>query len=139
MSIFNSGSAPALDVLVEGAMFNAGPTQDQQIAAFFENPVGQGNRIPLIAPLQRLAVTSAVALSRDQFYPLEFDGRPLLVPLAAFNALYRWGSNSNGQTSASYLIGKMTNGEKLAPFRLDLGPRVFRRLDTREHELRVRK
>jgi hypothetical protein len=138
MTLFNSGSAPARDVLVEGALFNAGPMQDQQISAFFQNPVGQGNRLPLLAPLQRLSIKSAIALSRAQLVPLEMEGRPLLVPLASFNALYRWGSGSDGQTSTSYLVGKQTNGEKLAPFRLDTAPRVFRRLAAREYELRVR-
>ena len=138
MSLFNSGSAPARDVLVEGALFNAGPMQDQQISAFFQNPIGQGNRLPLLAPLQRLSINSAITLSRAQLVPLEMEGRPLLVPLAGFNALYRWGNGSDGQTSTSYLVGKQTNGEKLAPFRLDMAPRVFRRLAAREYELRVR-
>jgi hypothetical protein len=138
MGLFNSGSAAARDVLVEGALFNAGPLQDEQITAFFQNPVGEGNRLPLLAPLQRLSIKSAIVLSRAQLVPLELEGRPLLVPLAGFNALYRWGSSSNGQTSASYLVGKQTRGEKLAPFRLDLPPRVFRGLAAREYELRVR-
>jgi len=138
MTLFNSGSAPARDVLVEGALFNAGSLQDQQISTFFQNPVGEGNRLPLLAPLQRLSINSAIALSRAQLIPLEMGGRSLFVPLAGFNALYRWGSGSDGQTSNSYLVGKQTNGEKLAPFRLDIGPRVFRRLAAREYELQVR-
>ena len=138
MTLFNSGSAPARDVLVEGSLFNAGPMQDEQIARFFQNPVGQGNRLPLLAPLQRLSVKSAIALSKAQLVPLEMEGQSLFVPLAGFNALYRWGSGSDGQTSTSYLVGKQTDGEKLAPFRLDIGPRVFRRLAAREYELRVR-
>lgn len=138
VALYNSGSAPARDVLVEAALFNASPVQDQQIAAFFANPVGRGDRIPAVAPLQRVVVRSAVTLPRSQVRPLLAQGRPLLVPLAGFNALYRWGSNGHGQTSASYLVGKQTNGEKLAPFRLDLGARVFRGLAAREHQLRVR-
>lgn len=138
LSIFNSGSAPARDILVEGGLFNAGPLQDKQIALFFENPVAKGQRIPALAPLQRLAVRSAVALRRAEVQPIEVEGRVLLVPLVAFNALYRFGS-AEGQTSASYLVGKQTKGEKLAPFRLDIGPRIFRGLAGRAHELRVRK
>lgn len=138
IALYNSGSAPARDVLVETALFNASPVQDQQIAAFFANPVGRGDRIPAVAPLQRVVVRSAVTLPRSQVRPLLAEGRPLLVPLAGFNALYRWGSNGHGQTSASYLVGKETKGEKLAPFRLDLGARVFRGLAAREHQLRVR-
>jgi len=138
MTLFNSGNAPARDVLVEGSLFNAGPMQDEQIARFFQNPVGQGNRLPLLAPLQRLSVNSAIALSKAQLVPLEMEGHFLFVPLAGFNTLYHWGSGRDGQTSTSYLVGKQTDGAKLAPFRLDIGPRVFRRLAAREYELRVR-
>lgn len=139
LSVFNSGSVPARDVLLEASLFNAGPLQDQQIRLFFDNPVAKGDRIPLIPPLQRVSVNTAVFLSRDQVRPIEVEGRKLFVPMIAFNALYGW-SGGEGQTSASYLVGKVTKaGEKLAPFRLDLGPRVFRNLAAREHELRLRK
>jgi hypothetical protein len=138
LSVFNSGSAPARDVLLEASLFNAGPMQDQQIRLFFENPVGKGDRMPVIAPMQRVTVNSAVFLLRDQVRPIEIEGRLLFVPMIAFNALYGWG-RTTGQSSASYLVGKTTGGEKLAPFRLDLGPRIFRNLDAREHELRLRK
>jgi hypothetical protein len=137
ISIFNSGSTPALDLLIEGSMFNAGPLQDQQIGLFFDNPVGQGQKIPALPPMQRIAVKSAVKMNREQFQALEIQGRPLLVPLVAFNALYRWGSGE-GQTSTSYLVGRTTEGDKLAPFRLDLEPRVYRKLAAREHDLRVK-
>lgn len=138
LSVFNSGSAPARDVLLEASLFNAGPMQDQQIRMFFENPVAKGDRIPVIPPLKRVAVNTAVFLPREQVRPIEIEGRQLFVPLIAFNALYGW-STGSGQSSASYIVGKMTNGEKLAPFRLDLGARVFRNLEAREHELRLRK
>lgn len=138
LSVFNSGNAPARDVLLEASLFNAGPMQDQQIRLFFDNPVGKGDRMPLIAPMQRITVNSAVFLLRDQVRPIEMEGRQFFVPMIAFNALYGWGRGS-GQSSASYLVGKMAkDSDKLAPFRLDLGPRIFRNLDSREHELRLR-
>lgn len=137
LSVFNSGSAPARDVLLEASLFNAGPMQDQQIRMFFENPVAKGDRIPLIPPLQKVAVNTAVFLPREQVRPIEVEGRQLFVPLIAFNALYRWATGT-GQSSVSYVVGKMTQGEKLAPFRVDLGARVFRNLEAREHELRLR-
>ena len=42
VEVYNSGNAPARDVLVEASMFNAGPEQDQEIGAFFAHPVAQG-------------------------------------------------------------------------------------------------
>ena len=138
LSVFNSGSAPARDVLLEASLFNAGPMQDEQIRLFFENPVAKGDRIRLIAPMQKVTVNTAVFMKRDQVRPLEIEGRQLFVPMVAFNVLYGWG-RGEGQSSTSFLVGKATTGEKLAPFRLDQGPRVFRNLDSREHELRSRK
>jgi hypothetical protein len=138
LSVLNTGNAPARDVLLEASLFNAGPMQDQQIQLFFDNPVAKGDRVPFIPPMQRLTVNTAVFLPRDKVRSIEIEGRTVFVPMIAFNALYGWGSNK-GQTSASYLVGKTTNGEKLAPFRLDAGPRIFRNLAAREHELRLRK
>jgi hypothetical protein len=137
VTLFNSGSAPARDLLVEACMFNAGPTQAQEIGAFFAHPVAKGDRVPLLAPLNRLSLRSSVVLSRDQVRVFEVAGRSLFVPLLAFNALYRW-AGGEAQTSTSYLVGRDNKSEKLAPFRLDAAPRVFRGLGAREHNVRVR-
>ena len=138
--LFNSGSAPARDVLVEALMINAGPQQDEEIGAFFAHPVGAGDRIPAIAPLKRVEVTSAISLGFDKLRQFEAQGRRFFVPLIALNALYKWSSNE-GQTSASYLVGREGDGDggRMAPLRLDLGPRIFRGLGAREHALKVRK
>jgi hypothetical protein len=135
--ITNSGSTPARDVLIEASLFNAGPSQDQEIDGFFRHPVAKGSRIPAIPPMRKVAVKSAVSVPRDKMRQFEVAGRRLFVPLIGFNALYRW-SGGDGQTSTSYLLGRDTKGEKLAPFRLDLGPRIFRGLGARQHSLGVR-
>jgi hypothetical protein len=130
LELFNSGSAPARAVLAEATLFNAGPAQDSQIGAFFANPVGKGDRIAVIPPLKRLAIRTQAVAPRDQVLAYELAGRPVFVPLIAFNALYSW-SGGEGQTSVSYLIGRDTKSDKLGPFRLDLGPHIFRGLAAR--------
>ena len=137
VSVFNSGSAPARDVLIEASMFNAGPAQDQEIGAFFSHPATAGDRIPAIPPLKRIALKKNVSLSREQLRQYEVGGRKLFVPMVGLNALYRWGGGE-GQTSASYVVGRDTEGEKMAPLRLDLGPRIFRGLGARQHNVAVR-
>ena len=139
LTVFNSGSIAARNVRVEASLFNAGPHQDAQIQGFFDVPLGEGDPIEAITPMQRITIDSAVILPREQVQPIEWEGRLLFVPLIGFNALYAWPGGGPGQTSASYLVGKQTDAEKLAPFRLDLGPRLFRNLAVREHELRLRK
>ena len=130
IELFNSGSAPARGVLVEASLFNASPTQDQELGGFFANPVGEGERIVAIQPLKRVALKTQVIVTRSQMRAYELGGRQVFVPVIAFNALYSWGS-SQGQTSAAYLLGRDTNGDKMSPFRLDLGPRIFRGVGAR--------
>lgn len=137
LELFNSGSTPARAVLVEAMLFNASGHQDQEIGAFFASPVGQGERIASIAPLKRVNLRTQVVTPREHIQILQAGERHVFVPLLAFNALYRW-SNGEGQTSASYLVARDTQGEKMAPFRADLGPRVFRGVGARLLPLGVR-
>lgn len=130
VTITNSGSAPARDVLVEGRMVTAHAAQDAEIADFFAAPAGPGDRMALIPPLGRVALKSAVRLPLDQLHSFEVEGRRLFVPLVALNIFFA----GEGQASASYLVGRGTDADdKLAPFRLDLGPRIFRGLSARPH------
>lgn len=138
LELMNSGNGPARDVLVEATLFNAGPNQDAEIKAFFSHPVGDGDRIAVIQPLKRMLLRPKVVIAREHVQEYEVGGRKVFVPLIAFNALYRWGGGE-GQSSISYLIGRDTNGEKMAPFRLDLGSRVFRGLASRTLPTGVRK
>lgn len=144
--VTNNGSAPARRVLVEASMINAGPQQEAELRRFFDAPVGQGDHIDSIPPHGRVALKSAVALPLDQVRAYEVGGRKLFVPLVAFNALYAWGS-SEGQSSAAFILGRSSqasDGEgdpdaKMAPLRLDLGPRIFRGLEGRRHPLGMRR
>ncbi len=129
LELFNSGSARARGVRVDAAIFNAGSDQDSQIGNFFANPAGRGESIE-IPPLKRLNLKTKVAVPRTQMQPYELAGKQVFVPVIAFNALYGW-SGGEGQTSTTYLLGRDTKAEKLAPFRIDLGPRIFRSIAAR--------
>ena len=127
IEMINSGNAPARAVLVEARLVNAGPGQDSEIGQFFSNPVGQGERIDSIAPLKNVRIKSRIVTPLEGVQVLNVGDRKVFVPLVAFNILYSW-ARGTGQTSASYLVGRDTKGDKMAPFRLDLGPRLFRSL-----------
>jgi hypothetical protein len=124
VELVNSGNAPARQVLVEASLFNASNSQDQQLEAFFANPRAEGDRIPGIQPMKSVRIATKVVTEREHVQVYEIRGRKVFVPIIAFNALYRW-RGGEGQTSASFLLGIDTKREKLAPFRLDLGPRLF--------------
>ena len=133
--IANVGSAPARDVLVEGHLFTAHIGQDREIATFFQNPTASDDRMTLIAPLGRVSLKSVARLPLDQVNHFEAAGRKLFVPLIGFNILYRFGGNE-GQASASFLVGRGNEeDEKLAPFRIDQGPKIFRGLSSRPHSI----
>ena len=104
----------------------------------FSRPGPKVDPIPEIAPLSRLELKSAVALPRAQVREYEVEGRKLFVPVLGFNAHYRFGS-SPAQTSVSFIVGRGgDDGGKMAPLRLDLGPRIFRGLSARQHSAGVR-
>lgn len=138
VAVRNHGSAPARDVHVEACMVNAGPAQDQELGAFFAHPANSGEPIPQIMPMSEIMLKSAVRLKLDQMRQFDVGGRKLFVPLVGVNAVYR-GPSGTAQTSASYLVGRDGKGEKMAPFRVDLGPRIFRGLGARQHTLAVHK
>jgi hypothetical protein len=71
-----------------------------------------------------------VVAPRANLREVELGGRPAFVPLMAFNALYRL-SGREAQTSTSFLLGRETKGDKLAPLRLDSGPRAITGLGAR--------
>ncbi|HYU97057.1 MAG TPA: hypothetical protein VE989_12935 [Sphingomicrobium sp.] len=137
IQLTNSGGATARDVLVEASMFNAGPTQEQDIGAFFAAPIGQGERIEALPPLQHVTIRTSLVAPRANIQIFELGGRQVFVPLIAFNALYRLGSG-NGQTSVAYLLGRETSGDKLGPLRVDLGARAFTALGIRPLPVGVR-
>jgi len=130
IDLFNAGTAPARAVLAEASMLNAGGTQEQELSAFFSNPVGAGQRIDAIPPLKRITLTSQVVAPRAAIQEYELAGRKAFVPVIAFNALYEW-SGGQGQTSAAYLVGRETGSDKLGPMHLDQGAREFRAVGAR--------
>ena len=133
--IVNSGSAPARDLLVESRLFTAHLGQDRDIATFFESPAATADRMNSIAPLGKLSLKSMARLPLSEVHKFEAAGRNLFVPLVGLNLLYRYGS-SEGQASASYLVGRGNEqDEKLAPFGMDVRPRIFRGLTARPHSL----
>jgi hypothetical protein len=128
LELFNAGTAPARAIHAEASIINASATQDQDLAAFFANASPTPDRLDVIAPMKRIALTSRVVAPRSAIQEYELAGRKSFVPLIAFNAVYQWSGGGTAQTSAAYLVGRETSSDKLGPLRLDLGPRDFRSL-----------
>jgi hypothetical protein len=67
---------------------------------------------------------------------IEVQGRAIFVPMIAINVAYDW-EGGTGRSSKSWLIGREaeTPSAKMGPFRLDLGPRIYRQVGRREGKL----
>ena len=137
LTLFNSGSAAARDVVIEARLLTAGASQDVELSAFFAE-VSPGDPIPQIAPYARIPLRSAVRLTRADIREYEIEGRKLFVPLIAVSVRYRW-SSGEGQSAAGFLVGQSGEGkEKLAPLRLDKGDRSWKGLGVRRYEKGLR-
>jgi hypothetical protein len=130
LELFNAGAAPARAVLAEASLLNASAAQHEELAAFFANPHGIGERLDLIPPMKRVSFKNQVVAPRAAVQEYELAGRRTFVPVIAFNALYEW-SGGRAQSSAAYLVGRDTQREKLGPLRLDQGAREYRGLGAR--------
>ena len=139
VTLFNSGSAPARDVAVEACLINAGQQQDVQLSEFYASPGEVHDKIPMVEPLTRITLKSAVRLTRAAIQEYEVEGRKLFMPMVAISSRYRW-SSGEGQSGASFLVGSAANDSaKLAPLRLDQGARGWKSLAARRYEKGIRR
>jgi hypothetical protein len=138
LAVKNMGGAPARNVRIEARMINAGRQQDQEINAFFQTPGDKAVRAPRpLPPGDSVVYRDTVSLAKAEVREVEIQGRRLFIPLVAFNVVYDYGDGRTGQTSMSYLVGREAEppSEKMAAFRLDLGPRIWRSVGFRPNPL----
>ena len=137
LSVSNAGDAPARRVQMEARMFAMGADHDAALARFFEAPLARPTAIASnIAPGMSADLRAQVTLPREAMNPIRHGDRVLFVPLVAFNLMYEWGDGEQDQLTMSYVIGRENRppAAKMAPFRLDLGPRVYREVGQRAHQ-----
>jgi hypothetical protein len=142
LRIHNKGGSTASNIKLQAKLFCSTPEQDKEIAAFHRKKPGEHKTlsIPDISAGQELRIKGQVDIKRDQIKVLRVEGRLLFVPLIAVNAFYGWGTARSGQTSKSFLVGREgpDAADKMAPFRMDLGPRVYRTVGQRPYAVERR-
>lgn len=139
VTLVNSGSAPARDVSIEALLLNAGARQDVELSDFYQQPKASSDSIPVIAPMARVPLRTAVKIPREMIHEYEVEGRKLFMPMVAVSTRYRW-SSGEGQTGASFLIGRGQEAqERLAPLRIDQGTRSWKGLGARRYEKGLRR
>jgi hypothetical protein len=132
----NAGAATARNIRIDERMFNAGA--DGEIAQFFGGPIHAHSGSPhvAIAGGDELRLESAIGMPKSEMRAIEVQGRAIFVPMIAINVAYDW-EGGTGRSSKSWLIGReaQTPSAKMGPFRLDLGPRIYRQVGRREGRL----
>ena len=116
--------------------------EDQELAGYFKAKPGDYRTlsIPDIPAGGEVVMKGSVDITRDRISALKMDNKLLIVPVVGVNAFYGFGTARTGQTSKSFVIGRMpdNDNEKMGPFRLDLGARVYRTVDQRPHKVSKR-
>jgi hypothetical protein len=137
LTLDNEGAAPAQDILVHALIGNAesGADAGQQalLQQFFGGQSGSPlHSLPAIASGESQVLIGELRLAADAIVPIEIGKRALLIPLIAFDVHYRWEGEQQtlggGRTGGAFIVGQEQDppGERLSPFRLDLGSRQYR-------------
>lgn len=138
VTLVNSGGAPARDVAIETCLLNAGQGQDAELSRFYTKEDQPRDTIPMLQPLERVTLRSAVRLPREAVQEYEVEGRKLFMPMVAVDTRYRW-SSGKGQSATSFLVGRRGKDDaRLAPLRLDQGPKAWKDIAARRYEKGLR-
>jgi LPXTG-motif cell wall-anchored protein len=137
LTMTNRGDADARNIRIDPRLFNAGA--EGEMMDFFQGPIHDESGSPHIAipPGATIKLTGQVAMPNAELREIELAGRRVFVPMVAINVAYDWADGGRGRTSRSWLVGReaQTPQEKMGPFRLDLGPRIYRSVGRREARL----
>lgn len=142
LTVRNTGGSVAKDVKLQARFFCSTDKQDQELAAYFKAKPGDYKTLdmPDIPAGGEIVMKGSVDITRDRISALKVADKLLFVPVIGVNAFYGWGTSRSGQTSKSFVIGRQpdNDNEKMGPFRLDLGARVYRTIGQRPHKVSKR-
>lgn len=125
LNLANMGSCDATGLMVRIALNQGSAMREQVLARFFDGAGGSVLRDDMVLPVgAREAVTSEAMLPRAIIEPLMIGGKPMLVPVMAFDVTYHWDGDADafGQGAGSFVLGRESGAggsDKLAPLPLD--------------------
>jgi uncharacterized repeat protein (TIGR01451 family) len=134
LTVTNNGEASAQNLQVSGLITNADAQQKQTLSFFFNDTTRQPvHTLPALAPGETIELRGELRLSHSAIVPIRVKDRALLIPVVAFNIRYGWAGGGRGRTGSAFIVGQESDPprERMAPFRLDLGPRQFRSVGSR--------
>lgn len=124
ITLTNTSEADLHDLNLSGAMMQA----DTETARDDGSQTG-----PMLHQIENLPAGETVTLIGDirvplnAIRPITFKSQALFIPLARFGVVYADQDNIQHQQSVSFIVGREYEPPrpKMAPFRLDLGPKIF--------------
>jgi len=127
LTLTNIGDAPLTGVAIAGDMIaaHASLTREQQMAHDY-SPLSPQHQIASLRPGESAQVTGELRLPLNRILPIRRGQAAFFVPLARLRVEAEQGSKEKLVRTA--LVGQRASrpGAGLQPFRLDLGPRIYR-------------
>ncbi|KGB52506.1 hypothetical protein FG91_03250 [Sphingopyxis sp. LC81] len=125
LHLVNQGATAATGLMVRIALNQGSAMTEPVLARFFDGAGGSVLRDDMmLAPGAGEELSTEVMLPRAAIEPLMIGGKPMLVPVIAFDVTYHWDGEGDafGQNAGSFVIGReqgASGSEKLAPLPLD--------------------
>jgi hypothetical protein len=142
LNLANQGPVDATGLMVRIALNQGSAMTEPVLARFFDGAGGSILRddIELKAGAGEALSTEAM-LPRAIVEPLMIGGKPMLVPVMAFDVTYHWDGDADafGQVAGSFVLGRESGGsgsDKLAPLPLDRASYVLDRPGSRSTAVR---
>lgn len=121
----NQGNLPATGLMVRVALGQGSAMPEAVLARFFDGAGGSVLRDDIaLAVGAGEDLSTEVMLPRAPIEPLMIGGKPMLVPVIAFDVTYHWDGEGEafGQNAGSFVLGREQGGsgsERLAALPLD--------------------
>ncbi|MHA4838795.1 hypothetical protein [Sphingopyxis sp. MSC1_008] len=125
LHLVNQGPVAATGLMVRIALNQGSAMAEPVLARFFDGAGGSVLRDDImLAPGAGEELSTEVMLPRASIEPLMIGGKPMLVPVIAFDVTYHWDGEGEafGQNAGSFVLGReqgTSGSDKLAPLPLD--------------------
>ncbi len=124
ITLTNTSDADVHDINLSGAMMQADAATARDDGSQTGHMLHQIENLP---PGETVTLTGDIRLPLNAIRPIIFKSQALFIPLARFGVVYADQNDAQHQQSLSFIVGREYEPPrpKMAPFRLDLGPKIF--------------
>jgi len=125
LKLLNQGNVPATGLMVRLALNQGSAMPEAVLSRFFDGAGGSILRDDIaLAVGGAEELTTEVMMPRAAIDPLMIGGKPMLVPVVAFDVTYHWDGEGDafGQNAGSFVLGREQGAKgsgKLSPLPLD--------------------